>query len=249
VNGAPASISSASEPFSSSAVVYDLLYAAAGKNYEAEADELHTLIHARCPDARSLLDVACGTGAHLQHLQTRYQVAGIDAAPAMLDVARQRLPGVSLTEADMRSFDLGRTFDAVTCLFSAIGYMRTTDELDEAVATLARHLSPGGVLVVDGWIRPESWRDPGIVQSLSGGTNDIVAARVARSYREGDHTTLELHHLVGTINGIDHIVESHDLTLFADDAYRAAFARAGLEVDAVASPHPERDRYVGLMPR
>lgn len=58
----------------------------------------------------------------------------------------------------MRSFDLGRRFDAVTCLFRSIGYMPTVEDLSAAVATMARHLVDGGVLVVDGWVRPDAWR-------------------------------------------------------------------------------------------
>jgi hypothetical protein len=42
-------------------------------------------------------------------------------------------------------------------------------------------------------------------------------------------------------------VEAHHLTLFADEEYRAAFERAGLTVEVVASPHPDRDRYVGTL--
>ena len=234
------------QPFASSARVYDLLYEAAGKDYEREADELHALIQTRCPGAASLLDVACGTGAHLWHLRDRYEVVGVDLVPAMLDEARNRLPGVALIEGDMRSFDLHRTFDAITCLFSAIGYMRSTAELDQAVQTMGGHLSPGGVLVVDGWVRRDSWRDPGTVQALSGSGDGLVAARVAVSRRDGVRTTLELHHLVGSIDGIEYVVEEHEMTLFSDDEYRDAFERAGLVVDVVASPHPERDRYIGV---
>lgn len=235
-------------PFAPSAHVYDLLYEAAGKDYEAEADDLHALIQARRPGAASLLDVACGTGAHLLHLRHHYEVAGVDLEPAMLEEARKRLPDVALTHGDMRSFALGRTFDAVTCLFSAVGYMRSTAELDRAVRTITRHLSPGGIVVIDGWVRRESWRDPGIVDAVSGATNGLAAARVARSRRDANRTTLELHHLVGSIDRIEHIVETHELTLFADHEYRSAFERAGLAVDVVASPHPERDRYVGTDP-
>src|SRR5436190_341815 len=108
-------------PFAASAHVYDLLYEAAGKNYELEAEELHELIQARRPGAASLLDVACGTGAHLLHLRRHYDAAGVDLEPAMLQQAQTRLSDVRLFEGDMRSFDLGRTFDAITCLFSAIG--------------------------------------------------------------------------------------------------------------------------------
>jgi len=40
--------------------------------------------------------------------------------------ARTRLPGVPLFEGDMRSFELDRRFDAVTCLFSAIADMQSS---------------------------------------------------------------------------------------------------------------------------
>jgi len=177
------------KPFTSSARVYDLLYEAAGKNYEVEAENLHALIQTRRPGAASLLDVACGTGAHLFHMRRSYEVAGVDLAPAMLDEARNRLPDVPLIEGDMRSFALRSTFDAVTCLFSAIGYMQSTAELDEAIRNMRNHLAPGGVLVVDGWVRRQKWRDPGTVHVLSGHRDDLAVARVAVSRRRGQQTT------------------------------------------------------------
>lgn len=238
----------AARPFEPTAHIYDLLYEAAGKDYRAESAALHDLIRSRSPGARSLLDVACGTGAHLSHLRQHYDVAGLDAEPAMLRVARQRLGDVPLTEGDMRTFDLGRTFDVITCLFSAIGYMRTAAELEEATETFARHLAPGGVVIVDGWVRRDAWRDPGTVHAISATRDGRAAARVARSSRDGIPTKLELHHLVASTEGIDHIVEIHHLTLFSDDDYRRAFTSAGLEVAAVPSPHPDRDRYVATAP-
>lgn len=236
----------AERPFASSAHIYDLLYEAAGKNYELEADALHALIETRRPRASSLLDVACGTGAHLLHLRRWYEVVGIDQEPAMLEEARRRLPHTPLAEGDMRTFDLHRTFDVITCLFSAIGYMRSTSELDQAIATFARHLSPHGIVIVDGWVRRQSWRDPGTVQVLSAARDGLAVARVVRSRRDGVHTTLELQHLVGSVDGIEHVVETHELTLFSDEDYRTAFERAGLSVEVAPSPHPDRDRYVGV---
>lgn len=110
--------------YDKSARIYDLLYVGSGiKDYPAEAAELHRIIQEASPAAQTLLDVACGTGAHLVEMQRWYAVEGVDLSPAMLAVARTRLPGIPLREADMRTIDLGRTFDAVTCLFSSIGYM------------------------------------------------------------------------------------------------------------------------------
>jgi hypothetical protein len=60
---------------------------------------------------------------------------------------------------------------------------------------------------------------------------------------------LDLHHLVGSLDRVDYIVESHELTLFTDDQYRSAFARAELVIEVVTGPHPDRDRYVARTPR
>lgn len=99
------------------------------------------LIRDQNPGASSLLDVACGTGEHLRLLRSSFDRAeGVDIEPQMLAIARQKLPDTTFTEGDMRSFALERTFDAVTCLFSSIGYMANTAELNDAVANLAAHL-------------------------------------------------------------------------------------------------------------
>jgi len=109
--------------FENTAQVYDLIYEFNGKDYRTESEVIEQLIRLRAPGAKTLLDVACGTGGHLVHLRQPFDVAGLDLDEGMLDIARRRLPGVELVNGDMRSFDLGRKFDAVVCLFSSIGYL------------------------------------------------------------------------------------------------------------------------------
>ncbi len=143
--------------FDRSAHLYDLIYRF--KDYEAESRDLVTIVGERAPNATSLLDVACGTGEHLRLVRSSFDhVEGVDVEPDMVALARAKLPDVVVTEADMRTFDLGRAFDVVTCLFSSIGYLADAEELRASVARMAAHLAPGGVLVIDGWIRPEAWR-------------------------------------------------------------------------------------------
>jgi dTDP-3-amino-3,4,6-trideoxy-alpha-D-glucopyranose N,N-dimethyltransferase len=230
--------------------VYDLLYEAVGKDYAAESSELHDLIQAHRPGARTLLDVACGTGGHLRHLQDHYEVTGVDIDPSMLDEARAHLADeVPLIRADMRTLSLGRTFDAVTCLFSSIGYMRDKVELNAAVSAMARHLGAAGVLVVDGWVRPDCWSDglPPHVDSALDGEPKVI--RMSRSSRRGDVTSLEMHHLLGTVTGIEYLVDHHELTLFPPVEYEGAFAAAGLSCQTLEGPMAGRDRYVGLPQR
>ncbi|MFE2327881.1 class I SAM-dependent DNA methyltransferase [Streptomyces sp. NPDC059385] len=98
-----------------------------------------------------ILDLGCGTGrdaAWLHHHAGR-RVTGIDTAGTMLDHARNRHPGPGYHRADMRDFDLGRTFDAILCLDSALLYCHTNDDLAACLAACRRHLAPGGLLVAE----------------------------------------------------------------------------------------------------
>ena len=235
--------------FRTTAHLYDLIYEAQGKDYAAEAAEIHDLIGARNPGDSALLDVACGTGGHLAHLRRWYEVEGLDSDPGMLAEARRRLGDVPLHEADMRSFALGRTFDAVICLFSSIGYLSSNEDLGAAVATMAGQLRPGGVLVVDGWVRPDAWREPGTTHVETAQDGDLTVVRASRSRRDGRVTRLEMHHLVVTVERIDHLVDHHELTLFTPGEYEAALRDAGLTVEVTTSPMPGRDRYIGTRPR
>ena len=233
--------------YEKSARIYDLLYVGTGiKDFRAEAAELDRLIKESCPTARTLLDVACGTGAHLAELSRRYEVEGVDLSPAMLGVARERLPGVPLHQADMRELDLGRTFDAVICLFSSIGYVTDPSEMRSTVARLAAHVAQGGVLILDGWVRPDDWRgsfrpEPDIARD-----DQTLVVRLAHSHRDGNVTELEMHHLVQTPEGIDYFVENHRLALTPTADYVSAMASAGLTTRVIPDYMPGRDRIVGL---
>ena len=219
-------------PYERSARVYDAVNDAQGKDYAREAAVVVELIRARSPGAASLLDVACGTGRHLEHFARELQGAGLDIDEGMLEVARQRCPGVRFTRADMTDFDLGDRFDAVVCLFSAIGYASTTLRLDAAVRAMARHLRPGGVLVVEPWFQPEQWRE-GHLSLVSVDRPDLKVARMSVSGRRGEVAVFDAHHLVGTAGDIGTFVERHELALFSWTDYRTAFERAGVvpEVD------------------
>jgi SAM-dependent methyltransferase len=214
--------------FRRSARLYDAVYASI-RDYPREAAELDRLIQERRPGARTLLDIACGTGAHLEHL-TGYEVEGLDLDPEMLGVARERLPNVPLHEGDMADFDLGKRFDAVVCMFSSIGYVRTAERLRSAVSSMARHLEPGGVLVVEPWLSPEVWVDRH-VGAVFVDQPELKIARMNVGEREGNLSIFEFEYLVGTPNGLERFNERHELGLFTVEQYLEAFRAAGLEAD------------------
>ena len=230
--------------FRNTAHLYDLIYEANGKDYAAESATIRDIVTARVPQARSLLDVACGTGRHLRHLRSSYQVVGLDLDPSMLECARQQVPEVPLVEADMRTFDLGRTFDVVICLFSSIGYLVSTADLNTAIATMTDHLAPGGLLIVDGWVRPDAWISGGTTHLETAITPELKVARVGRSHRDGMSTYLEMQYLVASVDGVEHLVDHHVLTMFDPEQYEQALQRVGLTFEVVEGPNLGRDRYV-----
>jgi SAM-dependent methyltransferase len=235
--------------YDKSARIYDLLYVGTGiKDYRAETAELRRIIE-ESPGRKTLLDVACGTGAHLAELRQWYQVEGADLSPAMLAVARERLPGVPLHQADMRTLDLGRSFDAVICLFSSIGYATGPSEMRSTVARLAAHVAQGGVLILDGWVRPDEWRESFRPEPDIARDEEMLVVRLAHSSRKGNITELDMHHLVQTAQGIDYFVEHHRLALALTSDYVSAVESAGLTARVIPNYMPGRDRIVGLKKR
>lgn len=216
-------------PYTSHPELYDLEYSF--KDYAGEAATLERIVRARNPDAKSLLDVACGTGKHLEHLRATFTCEGTDIDEGLLGIARQRVPDVPVRQADMRDFDLGRQFDVITCLFSAIGFVGSLDGLAASARTFARHLTPGGLALVEPWLTPDAWvlNRPHL---LTYEEPELVLARATVSGLRNERiSTTEMHYLVATPAGVEHFVEHHELYLFTNDEMRRAFEDAGLGVD------------------
>ena len=76
----------------------------------------------------------------------------------MLALARAKgIPAgssVEFYEADIGKLDLGQEFDAVLMMFTVLGYQLDDSELMAALATVRRHLRPGGLFLFDVWHGP-----------------------------------------------------------------------------------------------
>jgi ubiquinone/menaquinone biosynthesis C-methylase UbiE len=230
-----------------STAFYDAIYRAVGNDYAADSERVHRIIKANArTTGRRLLDVACGTGRHVEHLKRQYAVEGTDINPSMLEVARQRNPEIAFHLADMAELDLGTTFDAVICLFSSIGYVRTFDKLQRTMRAFARHMAPGGVVIVDGWMTPDRWR-VGYLHATLVDEPELKIARISRSEQQGTTSIMEMHHLVVTPDGAESFVERHEMGLFTVEEYRAAFEAAGLAVTYdPAGGYDGRGLYLGV---
>ena len=232
--------------FARSQRLYDLVYGF--KDYADEARRLVESIDERRPEARSLLDVACGTGKHLAELRDRFaDVEGLDLDEGLLAIARERLPEVTFHHADMTSFELERRFDVITCLFSSIGYVGTEDRLRAAVAAMAGHLEPGGLLLVEPWLEPQAWK-PGHLHLLTVDEPDVKIARATVAGLEGMLSVMEFHYLVVTGDGSEHFTERHEAALFTRAEMTRAFEASGLAVEFDEQGPIGRGLYIASRP-
>ena len=219
------------DPYEQSVTAYELLHATRGKDYAREAAAVTERIRRRRPEARTVLDVACGSGLHLAAFAAAgWDVEGVDLSEPMLAAAAARVPGVELHAADMRTFRLDRRFDAVVCLFSAIGYMTSAHDLAVAVTNMAEHLLPGGVLVVEPWFEPDDWHD-GSVFSEATKAGDLAVSRVSRSWREGDESLIEMLYAAATPDRTWSFTEVHRMGLFTVEQQLEVYRAAGLAVE------------------
>lgn len=231
------------------AELYDVVFRSRGKAWEAEAERITEMIRSRRPDAGALLDVGCGTGVHLQTFGKLFDhVEGVEPADAMREIAVDRLGPASVHPGDMRELALDRRYDAVTCLGFAIAYMPGTGDLDTAVARMAGHLTPGGVLVVEPWWTPEKFID-GYVGGHMVHEDGRIISRVTHSVRRDGATHMRIHFVVADATGIRQFHEDERNTLFTAGEYEAAFDRAGCTVERVPGPADHPGYLVGVRRR
>jgi ubiquinone/menaquinone biosynthesis C-methylase UbiE len=232
--------------FSKSAQYYDLIYSQ--KDYQSEVEKLMAFIGERRPsNSNRLLDVACGTGHHIQYLKEHFGVEGLDLDPKLLEIAHKRNPEVAFHQGNMIDFDLGRSFDVITCLFSSIGYVKTQENLNKAIETMARHLSPSGLLIIEPWFTPQDWR-PGTLHTQVIDEPALKIVRMNLSLSEGKISYFDFHYLIGNLEGVQHFVERHELGLFEKEEMERAITTTGLLVSFDEEGLTGRGLYIGQKP-
>src|SRR5579864_2877898 len=168
--------------FSVSAELYDAIYSF--KDYSTESSKIRKLIEQERPGAKSILDVACGTAEHAKHLSVNFEIDGIDVEPKFIEIARAKNPAGNYSVADMRSFQLGKRYDIVQCLFSSIGYLLTPEDIVAALKCFRAHLAPGGVILVEPWLTPSAYK-LGYPHMITVDQPNLKVCRMNVSTREG----------------------------------------------------------------
>ena len=108
---------------------------------------IHKLIRKYHPSAKTLLDVACGTGSHLLYLSKYFESSGLDICPEMLSLACNKLPDIPLYHSDMTRFSFGKTYDVIICINDSINHLIGKNKWRKFFLNTYSNLSGGGILI------------------------------------------------------------------------------------------------------
>jgi SAM-dependent methyltransferase len=192
---------------------YNLLYK--DKDYAGEANFIHGLIRKHCPDAKSILDLGCGTGRHDHLLAGKgYDVTGVDMSEEMLAAARSDLSTLNsqpstlnFIQGDIRSVRLGKTFDVVVSLFHVMSYQIGNADLRSAFATAQAHVRPGGIFIFDCWYGPAVLTDRPAVRVKHLEDEAISVTRIAAPVIHPNENIVDVNYQVLIRNKADSTVE------------------------------------------
>ena len=102
----------------------------------------------------SVLEMAAGPAEHARALARRgLDATTVDLSAAMCararDLAAADATRLTVVQADMREFRLGRQFDLAITMLNSLCHLLTLDDLLQHLATVARHLAPGSLYIIE----------------------------------------------------------------------------------------------------
>lgn len=237
--------------FGSYARYYDLIYK--DKDYPVEVEFIESLIHQYgAGDVTTILDLGCGTGNHALLLAEKgYSVTGVDRSEDMLAIARKKATiekiTVEFVKADIRDFKLNKKFDTIIAMFAVMSYQTKNEDIEQALKTAYRHLTPGGLFIFDVWFGPAVLTERPttrvkILENESGGR----VIRIAQPELNLISQTVQVDYTTMLING-DHILEevkeSHLMRYFFHQELQYYLEKNGYVLLKIC-PFMELDRTV-----
>ena len=172
-----------SRVFDAYAKYYDLLYKS--KNYKKETDYILKFIRKYKPDARSILDLGCGTGRHdLLFSRKGFNTTGVEisekmytAAKEMLNVNKDEKISLKFYKGDIRKIKLLSKYDVITSLFHVINYQTSNEDLESVFKTVKSHLKKDGLFIFDFWYGPAVLSDRPVKRTKIMKNDDIEIKR------------------------------------------------------------------------
>jgi cyclopropane fatty-acyl-phospholipid synthase-like methyltransferase len=99
------------------------------------------------PPGGSILDIGCGSGEPIARylIERGFRVTGIDSSPSLIGICKKRFHDAEWLVSDMRTLDLGRSFDGVLAWHSF--FHLTPEDQRPMFARFAAHAKEGAPLM------------------------------------------------------------------------------------------------------
>lgn len=195
--------------------------------------------HSKAP-LKTLLHLGCG-GGHNDYIFKKYfQVTGIDKSTDMLELARILNPEVDYICEDMRTAQLGRSFDAIVAIDS-IAYILTVEDLRRVFMTAFSHLNPGGVFMFIAEDTKENFQQNNTT-SCTNSQGGIEITFIDNRYDPDEtDTTYEstFIYLIRRSGNLEIHTDRHSCGLFKLDTFTDLLKEIGFEVNQLRYEPPE----------
>jgi SAM-dependent methyltransferase len=225
---------------------YDLLYR--DKDYAGEAKYIAGLIRRYSPNAKSVMEIGCGTGAHAAGLaQMGFEVSGVDMSEGMLEAADARRSSLSpeiasklsFSHGDARAVRLYKKFDVVISLFHVMSYQTSNSDLAQSFETAREHVKSGGVFIFDCWYGPAVLRQWPSVTEKNLSDDTIEVHRIATPEIHVNDNIVDVNYDVSVkdhATGVtETLKETHRMRYLFQPEIELAFKTAGMKlIDARA---------------
>ena len=212
--------------YTSLAKYYDLLFS--GKDYLQESEFLKSIVKTRLSNAKSILDVGCGTGNHLNLLTDVFETLwGVDLNREILEIAKSKSRKIRYQIGGMKDFNINLKFDVITCLYSVFNYNLTSSEAIQTLSNFKRHLNQDGITIIALYTPHNVDEEIG----LNLGSNKEVEVAKIDQFVFDPKTHMETSDflvLLKTPDGIDFKIEkNHQFRIYDPDEFRKLCYQAG----------------------
>ncbi|MFA7570635.1 MAG: class I SAM-dependent methyltransferase [Sulfurimonadaceae bacterium] len=217
---------------------YDLLYH--DKDYIGEMKYVDNLIKAHIKEAKTLLDLGCGTGKHAElFCEKGYHVHGVDLSDEMLKIAQTRTLNkknkLQFTHSNIQELKLNQQFDVVVSLFHVMSYQNSNEALIQAFEVAKKHLKQGGIFIFDFWYGPAVLTDLPVTRVKRLENESIKVTRIAEPTLETQTNIVNVNYDVfiedKNTNQIIQKKELHPMRYFFDTELELICQKVGFKIE------------------
>lgn len=220
---------------------YDLLYSE--KDYEHEAIFVDSIIKEYKPEAKTIIDLGCGTGRHDICLSENYSITGVDQSEKMLAYARKTAYSkeyakcsspIIFHQGDIRKIQLGLKFDCAISLFHVMSYQTHNSDIFKTLKTVKKHLHLDGLFIFDFWYGPAVLSEKPSVRIKRMEDNNYKVVRLAEPVMHPNKNIVDVNYTAIITNkqtGISQeIKETHHMRYFFIPEIRIFLRQSGFEI-------------------